>query len=89
MKIWSVIAFVMTALGSLGASAQTMSGLPVQPDPGAVSAQKAAQKASCERDARLIYRNGRTDLSEQWREQVRVTRRAYVQDCMAKAGFTP
>lgn len=89
MKILSVIAFVMTALGSMGASAQTMSAMPVQGTPGVNQAQRAAAKMACERDARMIYRNGRTNLSEEWREQVKVTRKAYVQDCLAKAGFTP
>ncbi|KLK90391.1 hypothetical protein AA309_25900 [Microvirga vignae] len=87
MRILSLIAFVMTALGSMGASAQTMGGIPAQGG-GETSAQRAAQKASCERDARLIYRNGR-DISEQWLQQVRTTRRAYVQECMTKAGFAP
>ncbi|HZH12022.1 MAG TPA: hypothetical protein VEZ24_16845 [Microvirga sp.] len=89
MRILSVIAFVMTALGSMGASAQTMGGVPAQPEAGAASAQRAAQKATCERDARLIYRNGKTNISEQWREQVKVTRKAYVQECLARAGFAP
>jgi hypothetical protein len=88
MRIVSVIAFVMTALGPLGASAQTMGGMPAQGGAGMAPSQKAAQKASCERDARLIYRNGR-DLSEQWIQHVKATRKAYVQDCLAKAGFTP
>jgi hypothetical protein len=86
MRIMSVIAFVMTALGSVGASAQTMGGMPVQG--GAAPSQKAAQKAACERDARLVYRNGR-NLSQDWLQQVKVSRKAYVQNCLAKAGLTP
>jgi len=82
----SVIALVMTALGSTGASAQTMGGMPVQG--GAAPAQRATLKASCERDARLIYRNGRNP-SQEWLQQVKSTRKAYVQNCMAKAGLTP
>ncbi|PVE24642.1 hypothetical protein DC522_09925 [Microvirga sp. KLBC 81] len=86
MRTLSLIACVMTALGSMGASAQTMGGIPARGSEA--SAQRATQKASCERDARLIYRNGR-DLSEQWLQQMRSARRAYVQECMTKAGFTP
>ena len=86
MRILSVIAFVMTALGSMGVSAQTMGGVPAQ---GAVaSSQRAAYKANCERDARMIYRNGK-NVSTEWRQQVKATRKAYVQDCLAKAGFAP
>jgi hypothetical protein len=87
MRILGAVAFVMMVLGSMGAFAQTMGGAAVQ-GAGTVSAQKAAQKASCERDARLIYRVGR-DLSDQWQQQVKTTRRDYVQSCMAKAGFAP
>jgi len=87
MRILTVIAFVMTALGSMGASAQTMGGMPSQG--GAAPAQRAAQKASCERDARLVYRIGRNVGDSSWQQHVKDTRKAYVQDCMAKAGFTP
>jgi len=88
MKILSVIAFVMTALGSMGASAQTMSGFPGQSGAAAVPSQRATQKAACERDARLIYRNSKTDFSAQAREQVKATRKAYVRECLTKAGFS-
>jgi len=85
MRVMSVIAFVMTALGSMGVSAQTITGVPAPES--IASNQRAAYKAACERDARMIYRNGR-NISEEWREQVKATRKAYVQDCLAKAGFT-
>jgi hypothetical protein len=88
MRIVSLIAFVMTALGSMGASAQTLGGIPAQDGVGVASAQRAAQKSSCEREARMIYRNGR-NVSMEWRQQVKDTRKAYVQDCMTKAGFRP
>jgi hypothetical protein len=77
MRILTVIVCVVTAIGPMGAFAQTMDGaLP----------QRDAQKASCQKEARLIYRNGRNTSSE-WRRQVSETRKAYVQDCMTKAGF--
>jgi hypothetical protein len=85
MRFMSVIAFVMAALGSMGAFAQTMSGAPA-PE-GVSSNQRAAYKAACERDARMIYRNGR-NISDEWRQQVKATRKAYVEDCLAKSGFT-
>lgn len=78
MRVFILIAFAMTLLGSMGAAAQTMGG---------ASPQRDAQKETCQREARLIYRNGRNASSE-WRTQVQETRRAYVQDCMTKAGFT-
>ncbi|WP_414472058.1 hypothetical protein [Microvirga sp. M2] len=84
MRILSIIAFVMTALGSMGASAQTMGGFPSQE--GAGANQRATHKAACERDARLIYRQGR-NVSTEWQQQVKATCRAYVHDCLAKAGF--
>jgi hypothetical protein len=84
MRILSVIAFVMTALGSLGASAQTMDGASAVAV--ASNQQRAAFKANCERDARLIYKQGR-NVTVEWRQQVKATRKAYVQDCLAKAGF--
>lgn len=86
MKIMSVIASVMTALGSMGVSARTMSGFPGQ---SGAAAQRATQKAACERDARLIYRNSKSDLTQQAREQVKATRKVYVQNCLARAGFSP
>lgn len=86
MRVLSLMAFVMTALGSMGVSAQTMGGLPAQGE-GAEPHQRAAYKAACERDARMIYRRGR-NVTVEWREQVRATRKAYVQTCLAKAGFT-
>jgi predicted secreted acid phosphatase len=50
---------------------------------------KAARKAACERDARLVYRVGRNVADDNWQQKVKDSRRAYIQDCMAKAGFTP
>lgn len=78
MRILLVIAFVMTALGVPEASAQTVEDVRPQ--------QRDVQKATCQREARLIYRNGRNTSSE-WRRQVSETRRVYVQDCMTRAGF--
>ncbi|MXQ12811.1 hypothetical protein [Microvirga makkahensis] len=86
MQIFIAIAFVMTTLGSMGASAQTWGGAPAQGE-AAVSDQRAAYKAACERDARLIYRTGK-NVTVKWRQQVKATRKAYVQDCLARAGFT-
>jgi hypothetical protein len=83
MRILGVIAFVMTALGSMGVTAQTMGGVPAQG-----GNQKAAYKANCERDARMIYRQGR-DVTVERRQELKATRKAYVQDCLAKAGFAP
>lgn len=79
MRILLAIAFVMTALGVPEASAQTAEN--------ALPQQRDVQKETCQREARLIYRNGRSTSSE-WRRQVSETRRVYVQDCMTKAGFT-
>lgn len=84
MKILGVIAFGLAALCATGASAQTMSGMPAQP--GMAPSQKAAQKAACERDARMIYRTGK-NVTVEWRQQIKATRKTYVRDCLAKAGF--
>jgi hypothetical protein len=77
MRMVLAIAFVMTAFGAMEASAQTVEG---------VGSQRDAQKATCQREARMIYRNGRNPSGE-WRAQVSQTRKAYVQECMTKAGF--
>ena len=77
MRILTVIVCVVTAIGPMGALAQTMDG---------AAPPKDAQKANCQKEARLIYRNGRSTSGE-WRQQVSETRKVYVQDCMTKAGF--
>ncbi len=79
MRILLALAFVMTAFGPMQASAQTTEGTEPQRD---------AQKATCQKEARLIYRNGR-NISSEWRSQVSETRKVYVQHCMTKAGFAP
>jgi hypothetical protein len=77
MRMLTVIVCAVTAIGPMGALAQTMDG---------ATPQKDARKASCQKEARMIYRNGRNPTVE-WRRQVSETRKAYVQDCMTKAGF--
>jgi hypothetical protein len=79
MRMVLAIAFVIMAFGAMEASAQTVEGM---------SPQRDAQKATCQKEAQLIYRNGRNPSGE-WRAQVSQTRKVYVQECMAKAGFSP
>ncbi|MGO4388215.1 hypothetical protein AB4Y85_11815 [Microvirga sp. 2YAF29] len=78
MRILLALAFVITGLGVTETSAQTVED--------ALPQQRDVQKATCQKEARLIYRNGR-NTSSQWLIQVQETRKAYVQDCMTKAGF--
>ena len=77
MRIVTAMIFAMTALGSMGTSAQTVD---------VNSPQRDAQKETCQKEARLIYRTNRSSSSE-WRAQISETRKAYVQQCMSKAGF--
>jgi hypothetical protein len=79
MRILTVIGFVLVALGPMEVSAQTMDG---------AAPQREAQKVTCQKEARLIYRNG-SNTSPEWRTRVQETRKVYVQDCMTKAGFAP
>lgn len=87
MRMMAVGVWVMTMLGSMGASAQTLEGVSAQGGE-LTSNQRSTYKAACERDARLIYRAGR-NVTVEWRQQIKATRKAYVQDCLAKAGLMP
>jgi hypothetical protein len=77
MRILTMTSFALVAMFSTGVLAQGQRG---------ASPQKEVQKSACQRDARLIYRTGKAVTGEA-RQQVKAVRKAYVQECMMRAGF--
>ena len=76
MRVPALTALALTAAMSAGASAQEQGGAP---------SAREAQKAACQRDARLIYRTGNS-MAADVREKMIEARRAYVQQCLEKNG---
>jgi hypothetical protein len=75
MRILPLITLIIAITAPMGLAAQEQSGS---------APTREGLKATCERDARMIYRTGVRTLPEV-REQMMAARKNFVRDCLAKA----
>jgi hypothetical protein len=82
MRFLTLTAFALAVTLPVALSAQEQS---------ATSSARGVQKAACEQEARMIYRTSSRSMpmASDVRERMIQARRAYVRDCLAKAGLAP